>query len=121
MLSLIQIRKIDEICGTTWDLQVFEDSEYVGASLQYLAEGLTRHNVFEFSKDETVDLQTFAKAVRQRAEDFDADEEAYIRFRDLQDQNGCLYPSRELLNLASRLGTAWKSLAAKLSRYANLK
>lgn len=119
MLSLTQIQRIDKICGTTWDFQVFEDSEYVGASLQYLAEGLTRQNVFEFSKDETVDLQTFAKAVRQRAEDFDADEEAYIRFRDLQDQNGC--PSRELLNLASRLGTAWKSLAAKLSRYANLK
>lgn len=121
MLSLTQIQRIDKICGTTWDFQVFEDSEFVGASLQYLAKGLTRHNVFEFSKDETVDLQTFAKAVRQRAEDFDADEEAYIRFRDLQDQNSCLYPSRELLNLASRLGTAWKSLAAKLSRYANLK
>ena len=119
MLSLIQIQRIDKICGTTWDFQVFEDSEFVGASLQYLAEGLTRQNVFEFSKDETVDLQTFAKAVRQRAEDFDADEEAYIRFRDLQDQNGC--SSRELLNLASRLGTAWKLLAAKLSRYANLK
>ncbi len=121
MLSLKQIRKIDEICSTTWDFQVYEDTEFVGATLQYLIEGLTRHNVFEFSKDETVDLQTFAKAVRQRAEDFDADEEAYIRFRDLQDQNSCLYPSRELLNLASRLGTAWKSLAAKLSRYANLK
>lgn len=121
MLTLSQIRQIDKFCGMTWDFRVFEDSEYIGASLQYLAEGLTRHNVFEFSKDETVDLQTFAKAVRQRAEDFDADEEAYIRFRDLQDQNSCLYPSRELLNLASRLGTAWKSLAAKLSRYANLK
>lgn len=120
MLTLSQIRQIDKFCGMTWDFRVFEDSEYVGASLQYLAEGLPRHNVFEFSKDETVDLPTFAKAVRQRAEDFDADEEAYIRFRDLQDQKGLLYPPRELLNLASRLGTAWKSLAAKLSRYANL-
>lgn len=119
MLSLTQIRKIDEICGATWDFQVYEDTEFVGATLQYLAEGLSRQNVFEFSKDETVDFKTFAKAVRQKAEDFDAEEKAYIRFRDLQDQNGC--PSRELLNLAFRLGTAWKTLSAKLSRYANLK
>lgn len=42
MLSLTEIQRIDKICGTTWDFQVFEDSEFVGASLQYLAEGLTR-------------------------------------------------------------------------------
>lgn len=121
MLSLKQIRKIDEICGTTWDFQVYEDTEFVGATLQYLIEGLPRQNFLEFSKDETVDLPTFAKAVRQRAEDFAADEEAYVRFRDLQNQNGCDFSLREILNLASRFGTALKSLAAKLSRYANLK
>lgn len=98
MLSSIQIRRIEKLCGNTWDFQVFQDSEFLGATLEYLVDGIARHKFFEFSRDETVDLRTFAKAVSRRAEDSDTE---------------------EFLNTPSRFGKDLKSLAAKLNRYAN--
>lgn len=98
MLSITQIHHIEKICGNIWDFQVFQDSEFLGATLEYLVDGIARHNFFEFSRDETVDLRTFAKAVNRRVEDYDA---------------------KEFLKTTSRLGKDLKSLAAKLNRYAN--
>ena len=53
MLSVTQIRRTEKLCGNTWDFQVFQDSEFLGATLEYLVDGIARHNFFEFSRDET--------------------------------------------------------------------
>ena len=119
MLSITQIHRIEKLCGNTWDFQVFHDSEFLGATLEYLVDGIARHKFFEFSRDETVDLWTFAKAVSRRAEDYDAEEEAYQRSCDKQDSEGSSYPSSASLTTTSRFGTDLKALAAKLNRYAN--
>ena len=119
MLSITQILRIEKLCGNSWDFQVFQDSEFLGATLEYLVDGIARHNFFEFSRDETVDLQTFAKAVNRKAEDYNAEEEAYRRSCDSQDSEGKPHQSSAFLTTTSRLGSDLKALAAKLNRYAN--
>lgn len=119
MLSSTQIRRIEKLCSNTWDFQVFHDSEFLGATLEYLVDGIARHNFLEFSRDETVDLRTFAEAVSRRAEDYDAEEEARQRSCDKQDSEGNPHSSSAFLTTTSRFGTDLKALAAKLNRYAN--
>lgn len=119
MLSVTQIHRIEKLCGNTWDFQVFQDSDFLGATLEYLVDGIARHNFFEFSRDETVDLRTFAKAVSRRGEDYDAEEEARQRSCEKQDSEGTPHPSSAFLTTTSRFGSDLKALAAKLNRYAN--
>ena len=119
MLPITQIRRIEKLCGNTWDFQVFQDSDFLGATLEYLADGISRHKFFEFSRDETVDLRTFAKAGSRRVEDYDAEEAARQRSCDKQASEESPHSSSALLTTTSRFGSDLKALAAKLNRYAN--